>query len=63
MASFKVGDIVQLKSGGPQMTVADANLATGEVQCKWFTGGKLNVGYFPPEALERGEEQNEGKRK
>jgi uncharacterized protein YodC (DUF2158 family) len=34
MAQFKVGDVVQLKSGGPLMTVGEVE---GEqVTCEWF---------------------------
>jgi uncharacterized protein YodC (DUF2158 family) len=37
---FKIGDTVQLKSGGPIMTVVnvDKNLSGSQtVQCTWFT--------------------------
>ncbi|MHA6641112.1 YodC family protein [Mesorhizobium sp. A623] len=34
--SFKPGDVVRLKSGGPQMTVSDASAASGAVMCNWF---------------------------
>ena len=33
--SFKTGDVVQLKSGGPRMTVNDVP-ASGSVLCNWF---------------------------
>ena len=54
MAEFKVGDILQLKSGGPKMTCTKTRdpLHQGQVECKWFAGGKQQVGYFPPDALE-----------
>jgi len=53
MAKFKVGDIVQLKSGGPKMTCTnpDPSYHVGEVECKWFAGGKQQSGYFPKDAL------------
>lgn len=55
MAKFKVGDVVQLKSGGPKMTCTniDQPLGTGRehVECKWFAGGKKQASYFPSEAL------------
>ncbi|HEY4292070.1 YodC family protein [Luteibacter sp.] len=35
MADFKKGDVVQLKSGGPVMTVYDI-LGSGRVGCEWF---------------------------
>jgi uncharacterized protein YodC (DUF2158 family) len=34
--SFRTGDIVQLKSGGPKMTVNDASAASGSILCNWF---------------------------
>ena len=34
--SYKVGDVVRLKSGGPKMTVAVAK-ANGQFECVWFT--------------------------
>ncbi|HEY4191221.1 MAG TPA: DUF2158 domain-containing protein [Mesorhizobium sp.] len=33
---LKTGDIVQLKSGGPKMTIADASAASGSILCHWF---------------------------
>ncbi|GHC35152.1 hypothetical protein GCM10010096_00040 [Alcaligenes pakistanensis] len=36
MSAFNVGDVVQLRSGGPEMTVL-AVLHSGEVTCAWFT--------------------------
>jgi uncharacterized protein YodC (DUF2158 family) len=52
MAKFKVGDIVQLKSGGSKMTCTKIKpLHQGGIECKWFEGNKLKVGYFPPDAL------------
>lgn len=44
--TLKVGDIVQLKSGGPKMTVKDPMAIDGQVYCQWFAGNKLNSGYF-----------------
>ena len=53
MAEFKVGDVVQLKSGGPEMTVTGpAN--SGNVLCAWFTSfdaASISTGVFPPAAL------------
>lgn len=37
-AEFAIGDAVQLKTGGPAMTVQDISLMTGEYQCVWFNG-------------------------
>lgn len=59
MEEFKVGDIVQLKSGGPKMTVADVSARhviqnyIGRVGCQWFAGNKSETGYFPKESLRK----------
>ena len=34
--SFKTGDVVQLKSGGPRMTVGAAEASSGAILCHWF---------------------------
>ena len=49
---FKIGDIVQLKSGGPKMTIREYT-STDEnyVSCQWFAGNKLESGAFPTESL------------
>ncbi|WP_081057260.1 YodC family protein [Burkholderia cepacia] len=50
---FKIGDIVQLKSGGPEMTVQSLPSATTTTsyRCQWFAGKKLESGPFPEESL------------
>ncbi len=53
---LQVGDIVKLKSGGPDMTIKDilTNLndeETGSYRCQWFAGKKLDNGLFPLESL------------
>lgn len=47
---FQVGDIVKLKSGGPEMTVKE--VLNGGYRCQWFAGKKLEDGYFPAAGLE-----------
>lgn len=50
--SFKVGDIVQLKSGGPKMTVTNTNTGSKDViHTSWFAGSKKEAGAFPVQAL------------
>ncbi|WP_414561208.1 YodC family protein [Ralstonia wenshanensis] len=50
---FKVGDIVQLKSGGPIMTVRSLPTAGHNAySCQWFAGKKLESGSFPLESLQ-----------
>jgi uncharacterized protein YodC (DUF2158 family) len=39
MNEFKIGDVVQLKSGGPPMTIARF-LENGAAVCVWFNEGK-----------------------
>jgi uncharacterized protein YodC (DUF2158 family) len=51
---FQAGDVVQLKSGGPEMTVTEVGLDVFEKQtvwCVWFVGTKQEEGTFPPAAL------------
>lgn len=49
---IREGDLVQLKSGGPVMTVVRVN-GPGTLSCKWFKGSKVNTDYFPPSALRK----------
>jgi uncharacterized protein YodC (DUF2158 family) len=54
---FPKGTLVQLISGGPTMAVdgyVDASLNPREqnkIICQWFSGKKLEQGFFSPEAL------------
>ena len=48
MSSFKKGDVVVMRSGGPKMTVADVGNYSGSglgpedgVKCQWFEKTKL----------------------
>jgi uncharacterized protein YodC (DUF2158 family) len=57
--TFKPGDAVRLKPGGPIMT-AEAVYAKGDVemvQCQWFSEGKFHEGIFEAETLIRVKEQ------
>ena len=49
---FKKGDTVQLKSGGPIMTIASYD-GKRYFRCLWFTKDedKVRDGYFPPDSL------------
>lgn len=52
MEKFKIGDVVKLKSGGPNMTVTDTDLDPGESYwCQWFAGSKEQKAHFPADAL------------
>ncbi|MCC6136113.1 MAG: YodC family protein [Candidatus Contendobacter sp.] len=53
---FSVGDIVKLKSGGPDMTIKEVltnmqDKPSGSYKCQWFAGKKLDMGVFPHESL------------
>lgn len=54
---LKVGDIVVLKSGGPQMTVVELDLVINGkflTECVWFSKEeKLEQGLFNPLILSR----------
>lgn len=49
MADFKKGDIVELKSGGPAMTIYEIDKEC--VYCMWFKENERDKGGFDPEAL------------
>jgi uncharacterized protein YodC (DUF2158 family) len=53
MAQFNVGDVVQLKSGGPRMTVNRQIGPVGSIfECAWFVGTDLKTGQFSESALQ-----------
>jgi uncharacterized protein YodC (DUF2158 family) len=57
------GDVVQLKSGGPKMTVENVGRdATGDeyVLCSWFNGTDRKQATFEPNALEMAEAPSVG---
>lgn len=47
--TFKPGQVVRLKSGGPSMTVSFEE--HGLTACQWFTGPKLESAKFPATSL------------
>lgn len=49
--AFKIGDIVVLKSGGPRMTIMQAESGK-HVLTTWFAGAKKETGTFPAETLD-----------
>lgn len=58
--SFKVGDVVILKSGGPKMTVenvATRNSGQPAVWCTWFEGSKVVKDVFAVEAVKLADEK------
>lgn len=52
-AQFQPGDVVQLKSGGPSMTVSHTvgGIGGDKLVCKWFEGNKLQSAEFGAAAL------------
>jgi uncharacterized protein YodC (DUF2158 family) len=42
---FQPGDVVQLKSGGPPMTIDEVR-TDGTLLCQWFVGSKKFVDVF-----------------
>ena len=52
--SFKPGDVVSLKSGGPKMTVVELGQQNSKlvVRCDWFAGTEVKHGTFPPDSLQ-----------
>lgn len=51
--SYKKGDLVVLKSGGPVMTIkSDKAGSSDSVYAQWFSGKKLEQGSFPVESLD-----------
>ncbi len=47
---IKVGDVVELKSGGPPMTVSGVNtnlVGSTEIKCQWFFGMMWTATFSP----------------
>lgn len=56
MLDFKKGDIVRLKSGGPEMTIekiGQYNTSQEKAQCTWFDDKELKSHIFVLESLEK----------
>lgn len=54
---FKIGDVVQLKSGGPIMTIANTKLDNGQVLATWFDDKKPTSSVFNSEMLKKHEDR------
>jgi uncharacterized protein YodC (DUF2158 family) len=53
MTEIKAGDVVQLKSGGPEMTVnfVENDSGTQVAACSWFINNKKESSRFPVATL------------
>ena len=52
--ALKIGDIVELRSGSPLMTVTQVDtICSGEISCKWFAKDDVKYDSFPVNALKR----------
>ena len=50
--SFQIGDVVKLKSGGPNMTVS--TIKQEEIWCAWFDNNQEpKKAFFKPNMLEK----------
>ena len=49
---FDIGKVVQLKSGGPYMTVNSEPDGKNEVICVWFLSDEFKSASFHPDALQ-----------
>lgn len=61
---FKVGDIVRLKSGGPNMTIQEIGQSLGlnrrwEAECVWFAGRKHQSATFDLDVIELAPSESE----
>ena len=52
MEDFEIGDVVQLRSGGPKMTVHGL-VSDGDVVCQWFEGNEVHEESFPKDTLKK----------
>lgn len=48
---LKEGAVVQLKSGGPNMTIGKFSNTKQQYVCNWFAGDELKGGFFSASVL------------
>ena len=49
--AYQIGEVEQLKSGGPLMTILSVDEATRRIVCQWFDRAVAVQSDFPPEVL------------
>ena len=52
--TFKPGDLVKLKSGGPQMTVSHVSGENRACHCVWFVDNQVVMHTFTQDSLQAG---------
>jgi uncharacterized protein YodC (DUF2158 family) len=52
MEDFEVGHVVQLRTGGPKMTVHSLD-SDNDVLCQWFEGREMHEENFPNEVVKK----------
>lgn len=50
---LEIGDVVQLKSGGPQMTVEGVSSDKSRVSCIWFSDESVKKDGFQTQSLQK----------
>ncbi|MBI6616045.1 DUF2158 domain-containing protein [Pseudomonas simiae] len=66
MSDFKVGDVVELSSGSPAMSVVEVESHSyrtdgrPRVICEWYEAGKFHRREFVPSVLKRTNKRREG---
>lgn len=48
---YEVGDVVQLRSGGPAMTVTSLDNFVGKLECTWFNVCESTYNYYTEDSL------------
>lgn len=57
---WSIGDVVQLRSGGPRMTVTQLGLTHGRVECSWFVADtELRSAFIHSQAIVKVNEAGE----
>jgi uncharacterized protein YodC (DUF2158 family) len=50
---FQDGDVVQLKSGGPEMTIKYYEPTMNSYECQWFSGNDVKSDWFAGSSLKK----------